>query len=423
MLAGWWRNRMCRPHWLPDTTNLGRKFAVVCFLTIPVRCVLTDVRDVTHCAVRPPHECAWHAITHGMIKTTPTSRKRFDIARNEPAFNAIVQDVRLRLRRPSPPRALTHATDAARMPTEAISRIRENTWVTLTMPVLKPARMLFFQFARERLWKHRFPNMNLSESEMTQLRAAIVCLALSTCTFVVDTHAESPAIKDDASLTQIVDTLVTRHGGSTAADRWKCGTIQFTTSAGIFPATLGSVTVTESFEFPGSFKRSFVAESPEGEIDFTFTINEQGGWMTSPGKPTMEISRSFADRERHTFADIANVAHLRANVSQLSIVDRFDVDGKPAVHLRLESEELGRGEFFVDLRSGLLVKTSKQTQDLLTGVDATIETRLGKYEEIDGIPVPMTFSATSDGKKILEVEITSVEFKDSLPASIFAKPK
>tara|TARA_A100001391_G_scaffold186097_1_gene155064 strand:+ start:17 stop:229 length:213 start_codon:yes stop_codon:yes gene_type:complete len=62
------------------------------------------------------------------------------------------------------------------------------------------------------------------------------------------------------------------------------------------------------------------------------------------------------------------------------------------------------------------------TSDPLTGVHATIETRLGKYEEIDGIPVPMAFSATSDGTKMLEVEITRVEFKDSLPASTFANP-
>ena len=104
-------------------------------------------------------------------------------------------------------------------------------------------------------------------------------------------------------------------------------------------------------------------------------------------------------------------------------MDRLDIDGKPTVHLRLESEEFGWGEFFIDVQSGLLMGTSKKTHDPVTREDATIATRLGKYTEINGVPVPMVFSTTSNGKKMLAVEITSVEFNDSLPASTFASPK
>lgn len=252
---------------------------------------------------------------------------------------------------------------------------------------------------------------------------AIVCFTMSAGVLTAQTRADSPAINDSATIADIVDTLVERHGGNKATDRWKCGTLKFTTSVGILPPGLGPATVTESFDFPNFFKRSIIAESPEGKIDLKFIINKEGGWMTSPGKPTMEIPRSFADRERHTFADISAVAHLRANIKHLTVVKKLDIDGKPSVQLRLDSNDLGRGDFFVDLQSGLLVGTSKQTVDPITGTQATISTRLGKYKDIEGVPVPMAFSATSNGKKMLEVAITSVEFKDSLPDSTFAKPQ
>lgn len=246
---------------------------------------------------------------------------------------------------------------------------------------------------------------------------------MSVCVIAAQTHAEPPAIDDTDSVSKIVDTLVKRHGGKNAANLWKCGTLKFTTSEGILPPGLGTVTVTESFDFPSFFKRSIIAESPEGKVDLTFIINKDGGWMTSPGKPTIEIPRSFADRDRHTFAEISAVAHLRDKIEHVKVVMKLDIDGRPAVQLRLESIDMGSADFFVDSQSGLLVGTSKQAQDPVTGHQATISTRLGDYKDIEGMPVPMTFSAISDGRKVLEVAITRVEFEDSLPKSTFVKPE
>ncbi len=243
------------------------------------------------------------------------------------------------------------------------------------------------------------------------------------CVLAAQTHADSPTIDDNATVAEIVETLIKRHGGKNAPDRWGCGTIKFTTTAGILPPGIGTATVTESFAFPSFFKRSIVADSTDGEIDLTFIINKDGGWMTSPGKPTMEIPRAFADRERHTFADICAVAHLRDNIGNLTIVRKLDIDSKPAIQLRLESEDLGTGDYFVDLQSGLLVGTSKQTLDPITGTQAIISTRLGMYKYFEGVAVPMAFSATSDGKKMLDVTIAKLEFKDSLPDSSFTKPE
>lgn len=256
-----------------------------------------------------------------------------------------------------------------------------------------------------------------------KLCVAILCFAAVACVPACQVHAEAPAIREADSVAHIVDTLVERHGGTKATHRWKCGTLKFTTASGILPPGLGPAKVTEAFDFPSSFKRSAIADTPQGKIDLNFIINKEGGWMSSPGKPTMEIPRAFADRKWHTFADISSVVHLREHVEDLAVVKKLDIDGKPAIQLRLETPDSGSGDFFIDLQSGLLVGTSKTTLDPIAGTQATISTRLGKYRKVDGIPVPMAFATTSNGKKILEVVIHSVEFKDSLPDSTFTKPK
>ncbi len=258
---------------------------------------------------------------------------------------------------------------------------------------------------------------------MTKPHIATLCFAVLACVFASEVHADAPAIDETDTVADIVNTLIERHGGTKATDRWKCGSLKFTTTAGILPLGLGPATVTEDFNFPNSFNRSVVVDSPNGKIDLKFIVNEEGGWMTSPGKPTMEIPRSFADRDWQTFADLSAVTHLREHLGSLAVVKKLDIDGKPAIQLRLDSQDVGSGDFFIDLHSGLLIGTTKTTLDPISGNQAIISTRLGKYEDVDGIPVPMAFTATSNGKKMLQVEIHSVEFKNSIPDSTFTKPE
>ena len=257
---------------------------------------------------------------------------------------------------------------------------------------------------------------------MPRLPVAVVCLAMSLCMIAPYGRAESPAIDNDATVTEIIEALIKSHGGNKSSKLWKCGIIEFTTSEGIVPSGMGAATVTESFCFPNFFKRSIDADSPGGKIFLTFVVNKNGSWMTSPGKPTVTIPRPFADREQHAFAAISTVSHLRDYISNLTVIKKLDIDGHPAIQLRLESDQ-ETGDFFVDVQSGLLVGTARESLDPITKKPIIISTRLRKYTNVDGIPVPLSFSSKCNGKKMLEVTITKLEFKDSLPDSTFAKPK
>jgi hypothetical protein len=234
--------------------------------------------------------------------------------------------------------------------------------------------------------------------------------------------ANALAIPQDATVAEIVQILVERHGGARAVSRWRCGTITYVASPGLLPVELGPVRIKDSFDFPNGLLRSASTISHETPVEVTFVINEQGGWMTVKGHDPTAIDRSGVQREFHMFADYCNVSFLLDQVSNLRLVRRLEIEGKKTVQLHLESKELGSGDYFVDVETGLLTATSKVQVDPLTGAESIVAVRIGAYRDVDGIPVAMKFNSTSNGRPHLGAKIESVEFKESLPPGTFAKP-
>jgi hypothetical protein len=58
---------------------------------------------------------------------------------------------------------------------------------------------------------------------------------------------------DDAKT--IFDKAFKAHGGRPASARWRCGRIKYETAGGIVPTEWGTVTVEDTFQLPGHFKR------------------------------------------------------------------------------------------------------------------------------------------------------------------------
>lgn len=255
------------------------------------------------------------------------------------------------------------------------------------------------------------------------IKNSIAILFLATFTFASQLHGDAPAISETDSVAKVVETLIERHGGIQATERWKCGKLKFTAAAGILPPDLGAATFTEAFDFPNCFKRSAVVDSSEGRIDVTFVINESGGWVATANKPTLQIPRSFADRNLHSFADFYAVIKLREQIESLTIARKLSVDGEPAIQLHLDLPDVGVSDLFISMKSGLLLRSRKTTVDSETGNQATVVTEFGKYQGFDGIPVAMEFSATSNGRQLIDIVIHEIDFKDSIPSSTFAKPK
>jgi hypothetical protein len=56
------------------------------------------------------------------------------------------------------------------------------------------------------------------------------------------------------------------------------------------------------------------------------------------------------------------------------------------------------------------------------GVKQTLETEMSNYKQVDGITVPHTLKQFVNGKPLVEVSVTAVEFNAPVDDAIFKMP-
>jgi hypothetical protein len=188
-------------------------------------------------------------------------------------------------------------------------------------------------------------------------------------------QASNP-LDTDAAVADIVREVVSRHGGQQAIERWNCGTITYSARGGAIPAD-GVATHTEAFDFPGRFRRLATIEFPgvRNQSQMVAVINQRGSWLVINDGEPIASDGTFAQRDRHSFADVISVAHLEGLVNDITKGEVLDVDRSPALRLTLAVEQANPVDYLIDVQTGLLALMSKRGFDPTSGRESTIETR------------------------------------------------
>lgn len=251
---------------------------------------------------------------------------------------------------------------------------------------------------------------------------AITVIVLSGPLLADESAKPSSAIATDSAVAEILKEVEARHGGQPAVDRWASGTIRYTTHGGVLPMAIGQAQITEAFNYPGRVRRLASMHSPDGQkkSELLFVINANGGWMVARGKDPLPMDPDYANRRLHAFAGICNVPQLFRSSTDASNEGIVDIDGTRAILIRIPNNDSPTLDVFVDVQSGLIIKTLSSIVDPESGRRATVETRISNYsEKINGGPVPMSFSVSIDGSVSVAVDIHSVEFTDQHPPGTF----
>src|SRR5262245_35455487 len=69
------------------------------------------------------------------------------------------------------------------------------------------------------------------------------------------TARADPVLHDDDEARTVIDKALHAHGGEKSFARWKCGYVKYRTKGGIVPSQFGEVTLEDTFQLPGHFKR------------------------------------------------------------------------------------------------------------------------------------------------------------------------
>jgi hypothetical protein len=169
-------------------------------------------------------------------------------------------------------------------------------------------------------------------------------------------------------------------------------------------------------------------DATAGGMTFTFVrvVNGDKVWSKLNDTTTaVEDKDEIAEAKEGLY--VGRLTTLRPLVKEkgfeLTRLDEIKIDGKPAVGVHVFHKDHRDVNLYFDKDKGLLVKVETTIKDFMAGgKEFKQETFYSDHKEVNGLQVPMKIVINRDGKKYIDVEVTEIEPKEKLEASLFDKP-
>jgi hypothetical protein len=219
----------------------------------------------------------------------------------------------------------------------------------------------------------------------------------------------------------IIDKAIKAHGGQKKLDKFSAVQTKSKGKIELF----GGIDFTQevSAQFPNKFKEALEMDIQGQKVAVTSVYNGKEGWINANGMD-VELNDKFKDvlREGAYLINLSQLTPLRDKKYTLSLLGEVQVNGKPAVGIKVESKGHKDASFYFDKKTGLLVKIEHRTVDFQSMQEVTEERIITEYRDIDGRKAPKKVTVNRDGKKLLDAEVTEVKYLEKLDDSEFAKP-
>jgi hypothetical protein len=127
-------------------------------------------------------------------------------------------------------------------------------------------------------------------------------------------------------------------------------------------------------------------------------------------------------KEAGHMIEVLHLVPLRDKSYELSVVGDVQVQGKPAIAVRVSKKDCRDITICFDKETYLTVKTERRATEPMSGMEYVEERILLEYQKIDGMPAPKKIVVNRDGKKYVEGEVIEMKFLESIDASEFPVP-
>lgn len=177
----------------------------------------------------------------------------------------------------------------------------------------------------------------------------------------------------------------------------------------------------------GKFKEIMELSVMGQEVKTATVFNGKEGWIkVSAGGNNMDIP--VKDEILEEFKETAYMmvlgqfSGLKDKGMKFSIVGEAQVNGKPAIGVKISKEGKKDLDFYFDKKTHLLAKSERRARDFQSGQEVTEERIVTEYREVDGRMMPKRVTVNRDGKKLMDVEVLEARSLDSIDDSEFVRP-
>jgi hypothetical protein len=221
----------------------------------------------------------------------------------------------------------------------------------------------------------------------------------------------------------IIDKAIEAQGGEAAVAKMATMRVKVSCKGAVIPGQGEiSFTLEDTWQMPGQYRTTTSLKLQGRQFTQTQVIDGDQCWANTNGQ-TMPLPPAgvLEIKEQKYAQDVGRLLVLKEDGYSLSVLPEVDIDGRPAVGVKVTSEGHRDVTLYFDSESGLLVKRQEPVQDQ-TGKTISQEVFFRDYEEKDGLKHFMKIIAHREGKKWVEGEVTELEFFDKLPDAVFAQP-
>jgi len=159
------------------------------------------------------------------------------------------------------------------------------------------------------------------------------------------------------------------------------------------------------------------------KIEGTTVVAGDKGWRTFPESTEMDAA-GVANEKRTLYLQVLSMTlvPLKGNDYKLEAAKEEQVDGKPAVRIKVTGPDRKDFVIFFDKESGLPVKTAGKVLNFM-GEEVDQETTYSAFKDFGGIKKATKSETKHNGEKLLESETTEFKVLDKVDPKTFAKPE
>jgi hypothetical protein len=171
------------------------------------------------------------------------------------------------------------------------------------------------------------------------------------------------------------------------------------------------------------FRSRFEADFGGNKIEGIGILVGDKGWRTFPELTELDPA-ALANEKRIAHLTILPIilVPLRGEGYKLEAVKEEQVDGKPAVGVKVTGPDKKDFTLYFDKESGLPVKLVAKVISFM-GEEVTQETTYAGYKDFDGYKKATKLEAKQNGEKFMEAETTDFKVLDRVDPKTFAKPE
>ena len=179
----------------------------------------------------------------------------------------------------------------------------------------------------------------------------------------------------------------------------------------------------EVFALPNQIKITLVVKTaPKGQ-SIVEVVDGDKGWISIDGQVKDADADALARLKQQAYLSrvIWLTPLLNDKEYKLSMLKEIKAGDRALVGVKVASKDQKDVSLYFDKENGLLVRLDYITKNN-QGREVTQEESFCDFVEVSGVKTPKKSVAFQDGKKLIELVVTEVEFPQSIPAKEFSKP-